>query len=360
LAVALLFVVVPGAIAASLRAAPAKAVAPATDEAQVVQLRAKLTKVSGGFTKLLSGPMAQTHVGFLMSKVNKELQHALTDTKNQKDSKKAIKELQEANAAVKQMSTDMANEQMRLMHEGEDQEMSLLLGVLMQRQKEPMAKQMEVMTSAEFAKLPAVIAVLAAKDTKTPLFQQIATYADAHARPKEVEPQMPENLKKGKDGKPDVTPIVLALQSRLKKMQDSEDRMEEHNQREMTALNKMALDKKNNTAAVHQIKRMQKRDNRDFKKRAAVAKHDIAVLSQAIESVKKGDMAGLAKAQNALTASMKAAQARGGKFLYLIQLVHRAENQDCPFCVAQCVDKCHNAEGKPYVACLTVCADAGK
>lgn len=370
---ALLVGLVPVAAGSSLRAAPvlshdsSKKAAPAApaampvvgDEAQVVQLRAKLAKVSGGFDKLLSGPMSQTHVGFIMSKVNAELQVALKDTAKPKDVKKALKELQDANAAVKQMSKDMAEEQANLMHEGEEQEQSLLLGVLMQRQKEPMSKQLEVAKSPEFAKLPAVVAVLAAKDMKTPLFKQVAAYLDAHAPPKVVEPQIPEKLTKGKDGKPDVTPIVLALEARLHKMEDSEERMEEHHQTEMTALNKMVVDKKNNTRAVHQIQKIQKHDTRDFQKQSAMAKHDIQSLKSGIESVKKGDMAGLAKAQGALTASMKAAQARSGKFLVLIELMHRTEGLDCPFCVAQCVDKCHN-EGKPYVTCLTDCADSGK
>lgn len=42
-----------------------------------------------------------------------------------------------------------------------------------------------------------------------------------------------------------------------------------------------------------------------------------------------------------------------------IQLAASVTNRDCPYCVAQCVDKCHTA-GKPYVQCLTDCADAGK
>lgn len=42
-----------------------------------------------------------------------------------------------------------------------------------------------------------------------------------------------------------------------------------------------------------------------------------------------------------------------------IQLANSIMNRDCPYCAAQCVDKCHTA-GKPYVQCLTDCADAGK
>jgi hypothetical protein len=335
-----------------------KAVAP---EVQVAQLRAKLTKISSGFSKMLSGSAGKTHVGAMMSKVNDELQHVLMATKDSKDVKKALKQLQDANMAVKQMSTDVSQEQVQLMHESEEQEQSLLLGVLMQRQNDPMSKQLEVAASPEFAKLPVVVAVLAAKDMKTPLFKQIALYLDAHAsvKPRQAEPVIPAKLLMGRDGKPDVTPIVSALEARLHKMEDNEKRMEEHHDQEMQELDRAAKEKKTDKRAVHQILRLKKGDNRAFAKQAALGKHDIETMKTAIDAVKNGDMAGLSKAQNALDASMKAAQARTGKFLVFVQLVHRAEGLDCPYCAAQCVDKCHN-EGKPYTTCLTVCADAGK
>jgi hypothetical protein len=229
----------------------------------------------------------------------------------------------------------------------------------MQRQAQAPNKQLEVLQDPQFAKLPCVIAVLAAKDTKTPLFKQVATYLDAHSpKPKKTSDGIPDKLKKGKDGKPDVTPIVLALESRLHKMEESEKLMADHHQKADAELEKAMSEKKNNTRLVHQIQNMKRRGDRDFVKQAALAKHDAQALKSAIEAVKKGDMAGLQKAQDALDASMKAAQARSGKYLYLIQLMQRTEGQDCPFCVAQCVDKCHTA-GKPYVACMTECADAG-
>jgi hypothetical protein len=295
----------------------------------------------------------------MIAKVNTMVEQVLAETKNAKDVKKALKQLEVANGAIKQLGADVAHEQTQLMHEGEEQEQSLLLGVLMQRQKDPMSKQMEVLQSDEFKSLPCVVAVLAAKDTKTPLFQQVAAYLDAHAPPKAVEPQIPNKLKAGKDGKPDVTPIVMALEARVEKMEDSERRMEEHHDEEMKELDRVAIEKKNNTRAVHQIKRMQKQDQRQFLKNSAVAKHDIQTMKEAIEAVKKGDLSGLASAQKALDKSMEMAKARQGKFLVFVQLVHQTEQLDCPYCVAQCVDKCHN-DGKPYVTCLTDCADAGK
>jgi|Transcript_57525 hypothetical protein len=369
----LLLVLTPNVLGASLRQPPAKTqivavkadtakAAPAKvvgDEAQVAQYREKLTKISGGFTKMLSGKTGTTHVGTMIAKVNTMVEQVLAETKNAKDVKKALKQLEIANAAIKQLSADVTHEQTQLMHEGEEQEQSLLLGVLMQRQKDPMSKQLEVLQSDDFKSLPVVAAVLAKKDTKTPLFQQVAAYLDAHSPPKPVEPQIPDKLKKGKDGKPDVTPIVLALEARLQKMEDSEKRMEEHHEEEMRELDRVALEKKNNTRAVHQIKRLQKSDDRTFVKQSALAKLDIQTMKSAIESVRKGDISGLAKAQKALDKSMEVAKARTGKFLVFVQLVHQAEELDCPYCVAQCVDKCHN-DGKPYTTCLTDCADAGK
>ena len=46
--------------------------------------------------------------------------------------------------------------------------------------------------------------------------------------------------------------------------------------------------------------------------------------------------------EGALAESMKAAQASKGKFLYFLQVMEQAEGRDCPYCAAQCVDKCHN------------------
>jgi len=352
----LLLVMVPTVSSSMLRSAPIK---PQGDEAEVEQLRAKLTKVSGGFSKLLSGSVGKTHVGSMMAKVETEVQQVLKETAHAKDVKNALKRLQEANAAIKQLSVDMATEQTQLARDGDEQQESLLLGILMQRQSQPMAKQLEVLNDPQFVKLPCVVAALAAKDTKTPLFKQIATYLDSHAaKSQKANDQIPDKLKQGKDGKPDMTPIVMALEARLQKMEESNKRMEEHHQQADAKLDEAIAEKKNNTRLVHKIQSMKKHDDRDFAKHRALTQRDAQSIKSAIEAMKKGDMAGLQKAQDALNASMKAAQAQSGKYLYFIQLMQRTEGQDCPFCVAQCVDKCHTA-GKPYVSCLTDCADAG-
>jgi len=379
LLITLLLLAAPGAAGSSLRsapnavspakvalakAAPAKAAPTEDDAVKVMKLRAKLVKISGGLTHMLSpdGAMSKTSVADVMTKFNTELQSVLKQTEKPKDMKKALKQLQDAQAGVQALTKDITQQQVRLMSEGDAQEESLLLGVLMQKQKEPMSKQMEVLTSSEFSKLKVVAAVLAAKDLKTPLFKQVATYLDQHSPKPVAEPKMldiPDKLKVNKDGKPDVTPIVLALEGRLHKMEENEARMEHHHEEEMKELDQVAAEKKKSAAAVRHIKKLKRSEERQFAKQSAMGKHDVQAIKSAIDAVKKGDMAALSKAQGALDASMKAAQARTGKFLVLIQMVHRAEGRDCPYCAAQCVDKCHT-EGKSYTTCLTDCADAGK
>jgi len=333
----------------------------ADEMTKVSQLHSKLTKISGALAGLASGKQRNTHVASMVGKVNTELQKVLAATAHPKDAKEALKQLEEADASVQQLSADINNEQVNLMRESDEQAQSLLLGVLMRRQSEPISKQVEDMKSPDFAKLPVVAAVLAAHDMKTPLFQQVAAWLDAHSptKPKKVEPQIPEALKAGKDGKPDVTPIVLVLEANLKHLEASEKSMAEHHEAEMKELDRLMIEKKNNTRAVHRIERMKKHDQREFAKQEAIGKHDLQTLKSAIESVKKGDLAGLANAQKALESSMKAAHKQSGKFLVFVQLMNRASGKDCPYCAAQCVDKCHT-EGKSYVTCLAVCADAGK
>merc|ERR1719311_152007 len=70
-------------------------------------------------------------------------------------------------------------------------------------------------------------------------------------------------------------------------------------------------------------------------------------------------MKALQKVQDAIKASLKQMQSQSGNFLHLLQLGHRVLRKDCPFCAAQCLDKCHSGGGS-YASCLTQCADAGK
>jgi hypothetical protein len=55
--------------------------------------------------------------------------------------------------------------------------------------------------------------------------------------------------------------------------------------------------------------------------------------------------------------SDEARDAANGTYSSLIQM--KTQEKDCPYCAAQCVDKCHS-NGGSYVSCLSECADSGK
>jgi len=243
------------------------------------------------------------------------------------------------------------------MRENEAQEVSLLLGVLMTRQKEPMKKQMEVLNDPEFSKLQVVQAVLKANDTKTPLYQQIAVQLDKLS----INGTTSTNATVGSPKAAlTITSIVKSLDGRVHQLEKAEQRREKVHTTEMKELDEKASKKDiNSTKAAHHAIMLKRILHRKFEKESAIAKRDIRSLKNAVKAIKTGDMSALRRAQQALEESVKSMQSQGAGFLYLIQVVHQAEGKDCPYCVAQCVEKCHNG-GNPYTTCLTECADAGK
>merc|ERR1719195_1205959 len=104
---------------------------------------------------------------------------------------------------------------------------------------------------------------------------------------------------------------------------------------------------------------LQKGEARNFRKFQVTRLRDIANMKSAVEAVKKGDVRALERARNALAESLKALQSRNAGFLVLLSMGHKFMGKDCPYCAAQCVDRCHQ-RGESYAACLGECADAGK
>jgi len=344
-------------------------VPPVEDEkAQVVHLRAKLTKISVGLARMLKpdGELAKTKISDTFRTFSAELEKVLKETEHEKDTTKALKSLRAVEASVKVLTQDITQQQVKLMKDAAAQEESLLLGVLMTKQNAPMDDQMEVLKSAEFASLPVVATVLKAGDKKTPLFKQVAAILDGKNSTNSAvvlsgaASEIPKTLKAGKDGKPDVTPIVKVLTARLDRLEDGQKRMAHYHQQEMKEFDDaIKKEQKKNPKTAHHYELLRKNEDHKFKKEAAVGKHDADSLRAAIVAIQKGDMKALAKAQSALQDSLSNMKSQRSKFLVLIQMVHKAEAMDCPYCAAQCVDKCHS-DGKPYVQCLTDCADAGK
>jgi hypothetical protein len=319
---------------------------------EVEQLRKKLERISTGLSKMETGALAKTEVGPEVTEFNQRLWEAVNSTQGKSDNG-SLQKLKGVFASVKSLVTDLNKQQMRLMQEGQEQQSSLLLGVLLTRKADPMDKQLEVIRSPDFASLPVCQDILAKKDMKTPLFQQVAAYLDAHGH-KEVS-KNPEAYVRAAN--PAVTRIVSSLQARLHKLEESSKHAEELHANNTRKLE--AEEKSKPAKAAHVIHLIRKKEDRKFQKAMAMKHRDIQSMKDAIDAIEKGDMQGLEHAKAALEASINSMQTHNSGFLVLIQEGFRAAGMDCPFCAAQCVDKCHDA-GKSYVDCLKDCQDAGK
>jgi len=121
-------------------------------------------------------------------------------------------------------------------------------------------------------------------------------------------------------------------------------------------------DQRKATRAMKVAKRMEKKEDRDYMKTHALMQHDVVTLKKAIESIKHGDMKALAEAQKALMHSMEAMKSSTGDFLHFLQLSEwttaDSSAKDCPYCKAQCLEKCHN-DGHSFMECMGTCENAG-
>jgi hypothetical protein len=327
-----------------------------TEGQQIAALREKLVKMSAGLSKIVdpNGPLAKTELGAEMAEFSARVKSVVNSTAGKSDDK-SLKQLKEVMGSVTGLVKDLNNQQMRLMQEGEDQQDSLLLGVLMTKKGEAMDKQLEVLKAPDFANLAVTKEILAKKDMKTPLFKQVANFLDAHghaeSKTHDSSPTAPA-LKSAA-----VAQIVTSLQARLTHLETTARHSEEAH---ANATNRVqALEKTKNKREAKILHSIEKKEDRKYQKMMAIRRQDITTMKAAISAVEKGDMAGLERAKAALESSMKNMQARNSGFLVLIQAGLRESGLDCPYCAAQCVDKCHNA-GKSYTDCLTECQDAGK
>mmetsp|Transcript_99987 Transcript_99987/g.287400 ORF Transcript_99987/g.287400 Transcript_99987/m.287400 type:complete len:374 (+) Transcript_99987:62-1183(+) len=337
--------------AAAPKAAAQKAAAPPAQSpaAEVAQLRGKLQKISVALEAMLGpqGNLANAEVAPTMRTFVKELHSTLAETAAPKDYVFAVKKLRAAQAGMADLTQALTKQQESLMHEGDAQEVSLLVGVLMTKKNEPQAKQLEVLTSAEFRNLPVSKELLAKKDETTPLFQQVAMWMDKHGGSDAGKMTKTQKLSK----------TLAYFQSRVETLEKEEARMQKVHA--MSAKRYEDLIKTSSKREAKSLETMKKRSDRRFKKKFLVQQKQSKMMKDVVVALKAGDMKALDEAQKALQASMEAMQKTTGNFLHLLQLGHRLQRRDCPFCAAQCIDKCHTA-GNPYTQCLTDCADSGK
>jgi len=278
-----------------------------------------------------------------------ELRTTLAATAAPKDMPAAMARLRNAQAGMADLTKALNAQQESLMHDDAVEETNLLLGVLMTRSKESMAKQLEVLKDPDFTKLAVSKELLAKHDEKTPLVQQVALYMDAH--------QVATNASRLETKAQKLARTAAFFEQRVAKMEFEEQVMEKAYKRQVAKID--ALIKTSGKSMAKRLQSTRKHLDRDYKKKLVMSKQQLQTMKDVVSAVHRGDGAALKKAQAALQAHLKAMQAHAGSFLYLLQLGHRMEEKDCPFCVAQCIGKCHDG-GSPYAQCMTQCATAGQ
>lgn len=360
----------------------------------VIHNRQKLENIGSGLEKLVAdgGGLDKTRVA-------SDIESFASFFHQQMDAAKALEKKGEYNyelvilnglqQGVKDISDKINQEQVRLASENIEQEESLLLSVLMQRQDRPIEEQLEVLKDRSFKDLPVVPmlkSLLAKGDAATPLYQQVAEYLDAH-RPagetkidepaaktkvtsvthdvvtkKVVPAQQSVSAKKPvpakKEVKEELAQIATALEKRLKSIEEKHSEILLKQEAEVAALTKSAATRKD-TPMGNKFRLLAQAEARKFAKTDSSIQEHIQTLKQAIQAVKAGDLNELATASNQLKAQMEALEVRNQHFLALMQFLDKSQAQDCPYCQADCVDKCHK-EGATYTKCLIKCADAGK
>lgn len=353
----------------------------------VIHNRQKLENIGSGLEKLVAegGGLDKTRVA-------RDIESFTSFFHQQMDAAKALEKkgeysyetviLNGLQQGVKDISDKINQEQVRLASENIEQEESLLLSVLMQRQDRPIEDQLEVLKDYSFKDLPVVPMLkflLTKGDASTPLYQQVAEYLDAHRPAGEMKTHEPEAKTKmtrvttdvvtkttlakkpvqaKKDVKGELAQIATALEKRLKAIEEKHSEILSKQKADVAVLARSAEARKD-TPMGSKFRLLAQAEARKFAKTDSTIQEHIQTLKQAIQAVKAGDLNGLATASNQLKAQMTALEVRNQHFLALMQFLDKSQVQDCPYCQANCVDKCHK-EGGSYTNCLIKCADAGK
>merc|ERR1719454_1698937 len=130
--------------------ADAKPETKAVTAADVSALHKQMDTISSRLDTMLNakdGALAHAKVGPAMKVFVKELQDVLkvTGAGSKLAPKEAMLKLQNAKQGLASLTGDLSSRQEQLMKEDNAQRESLLLGVLMSRQKEPMDEQLKVL-----------------------------------------------------------------------------------------------------------------------------------------------------------------------------------------------------------------------
>lgn len=352
-----------------------RATAPSKDAQEVQTLIAHFEAVNAGISKMLNNNAS--HIEKLrpsLQAFSTELSHTLDECKTDKKltDQQKIEKLHNAQKAVEDLTAGLSAQQSALKKEGDQEKESLLMGVLMTNQGKPMKEQLEILEADDFKNLPVSKALVQNHDEKTPLFKQVAAYLDNQSKTASKKSDAPKSQAEMKAlAKAQLDKVESLLQSNLERMEKNLATEEAMHKKHVGAL-EAALKKrlsnatvaKDHTKADHLKKvfaSMIKKEDRTYQRWHALALRDEKSLKASLVAIKKGDIKAIQTARTALQDSLQAMQAQMGNFLHFLQVsTHTLRSKDCPYCAAQCLEKCH-AAGKSYVTCMSVdCVDAGK
>jgi hypothetical protein len=341
-----------GVVAAvRLTGKPQTAAAPVHKVTQkdVDHARAKIEKMAMVLQGMLhdNKGLQHSHVAPTLKLFTDNLQSVLTASKELQPAE-AIQKLATAQASITGMVRDLTHQQETLMHEDVEQREDLMMGVLMTNKNAPMEKQLEILRNMDFQILDVSKALLNSHDTKTALYLQAAQWLDTHKHA--------GGMMLYKKSAKRVEDLAASLDKRV---HAAEKEAESKKRRHLKVIENLKLMVKKGGKAGKTAQRLLKRQERDYKKEELMSQRNIAMMKQAADAVRSGDMAAVKSAEQALQKSMDAFRDKNSGMLVFLQRSNAILERDCPFCAAQCVGTCHS-NGKPYTECLTVCADAGK
>jgi len=330
---------------------PHTASAPAQKATQkdVDYARAKLEKMAMVLQGMLhnSNGLQHSHVAPALKLFTNNLQSVLNASKALQPAE-AIQKLATAQASITGMVRELTQQQETLMHEDVDQRESLMMGVLMTNKNAPMEKQFEILRSEDFQLLDVSKALLNLHDTHTALYLQAAQWLDTHKHA--------GGMMSYKKSAKHVQDMAASLDKRVHAL---EKEAESRKKRQLKAIEQMKLIVKKGGKQGKKMQSLLKRRERACKKEEVMSRRNIAIMKQAADAVRSGDMAAVKRDEQDLQKSMDALQDKNAGMLVFLQRSNAILERDCPFCAAECVGKCHS-QGKAYTECLTVCADAGK
>jgi hypothetical protein len=296
--------------------------------------RAKLEKVEKGFEAVVkASPVLED----LVDPMLKDIRAAL-DSKEEKQYTAVLAEFPKWQKA-------MADRQLSITNSGDSERTTLLVAVLQNKQGLPVSEQMDVVKAADFVGLPVVKYIEDHSDSSTPLVNLALKFIDgADAKPVADASKPVEAAQKAADPK-SLDGIVQLLKKHQANAEKRVEAINEHEKKLEKVFDNMKKDP--------QVKFLRKREERKMSKDKAVQESTAKALKGAIKDIENHDAKGLVEAKKALEASMQALQEQSGEFLHFLQV--EAPGFSCPYCGAQCIDKCVGTEHKTMSGCLAEC-----